>query len=268
MNLDAYLRRIGYDGPLEPSIEVLDAIAYRHATHIAFENLDPFSGQPVQLAPDAIERKLVDAGRGGYCFEHNLLLAQALRTVGFYVSGLAARVLWTQPDDAITARSHMLLRVEMEQGTRLVDVGFGGSTLTTSLALTDGDEQPTPHEPFRLLQRDGDWWMQVRLPDRWATLYRFDLQRQYPVDYEASNYFLSTHPTSHFVTGLRVARPVDGGRHALRDRELSFHRLGGDSERRTLHDVDELRDVLEGTFDIRVPQASQLQARLAGLFPG
>lgn len=268
MNLDAYLRRIGYDGPLQPNVEVLDALAFRHATSIAFENLDPFAGQAVELAPDAIERKLVDAGRGGYCFEHNLLLAQALAAVGFDVSGLAARVLWTQPDDAITARSHMLLRVDMEQGTRLVDVGFGGSTLTTSLALRDGDEQATPHEPFRLLQRDGDWRMQVRLPDRWATLYRFDLQRQYPVDYEASNYFLSTHPASHFVTGLRVARPVAGGRHALRDRELSFHRLGGESERRTLQDVDELRDVLEGTFGIRVPQSPRLEARLAGLFPG
>ncbi|HEY5802811.1 MAG TPA: arylamine N-acetyltransferase [Lysobacter sp.] len=266
MNLDAYLRRIGYDGPLQPSVDVLDALTYRHATSIAFENLDPFAGEPVELAPDALERKLVDAGRGGYCFEHNLLLAQALRAVGFDVSGLAARVLWTQPDDAITARSHMLLRVEMDQGTRLVDVGFGGSTLTTSLALRDGDEQATPHEPYRLLQRDGDWWMQVRLPDRWATLYRFDLQRQHPVDYEASNYYLSTHPTSHFVTGLRVARPVDGGRHALRDRELSFHRLGGVSERRTLQDLDELREILEGTFGIRVPGSPRLQARLAGLF--
>lgn len=266
MNLDAYLRRVGYDGPLHPSVDVLDALAYRHATAIAFENLDPFAGHPVDLAPQALERKLVEEGRGGYCFEHNLLLAQVLQTVGFEVSGLAARVLWTQPEDAITARSHMLLRVELDEGTRLVDVGFGGLTPTASLALREGDEQATPHETFRLQLRDGDWWMQGRLPDRWATLYRFDLQRQYPVDYEASNYFLSTHPTSHFVTGLRVARPVDGGRHALRDRELSFHRLDGSSERRTLADIDELRGTLEGTFGIRLPQSPQLQARMAGLF--
>ncbi|UNK49556.1 arylamine N-acetyltransferase [Lysobacter sp. S4-A87] len=266
MNLDAYLRRVGYDGPLQASVDVLDALAFRHATTIAFENLDPFAGHPVELAPPALERKLVGEERGGYCFEHNLLLAQVLQAIGFQVSGLAARVLWTQPDEAITPRSHMLLRVEMEQGTRLVDVGFGGLTLTTSLALRDGEDQATPHETFRLQLRDGDWWMQARLPDRWATLYRFDLQRQYPVDYEASNYYLSTNPGSHFVTGLRVARPVAGGRHALRDRELSFHGLDGASERRTLADIAELRATLEGTFGIRLPQSPLLQARMAGLF--
>src|SRR5688572_28326190 len=120
MNLDAYLRRVGYDGPLRPTVDVLDALAYRHATTIAFENLDPFAGRPVELSPQALERKLVEEGRGGYCFEHNLLLAQVLQAVGFEVSGLAARVLWTQPEDAITARSHMLLRVELDEGTRLV----------------------------------------------------------------------------------------------------------------------------------------------------
>ncbi|MDI9240004.1 arylamine N-acetyltransferase [Lysobacter sp. LF1] len=268
MNLDAYLERIGYDGPVAPTTDALQAIAFKHATTIPFENLAPFLGLSVDLSPDALERKLVSQRRGGYCFEHNLLLWQALTAIGFDVSGLAARVLWNGPDDRITPRSHMLLRIAGEEGALLVDVGFGGMTPTGVLALRADVEQSTPHEPFRLIQRDGDWWMQAKVGEGWPTLYRFDLQRQHPVDYEAPNHYLSTNPVSHFTSGLTVARPVPGGRHALRNRELAFHPLDGASERRTLRDVDEMLDVLDGTFGIEPPDVPQLRPRLATLFTG
>lgn len=268
MNLDAYLQRIGYDGALAPTGDVLQAIVFGHATSIAFENLAPFLGLPVDLSPDALELKLVAQPRGGYCFEHNLLLWQALSAIGFQVSGLAARVLWSGPDDRITPRSHMLLRIDMEEETRLVDVGFGGMTPTGVLTLRADAEQATPHEPFRLVQRDGDWWMQANVGGAWPTLYRFDLQRQHPVDYEASNHYLSTHPASHFTSGLTVARPVPGGRHALRNRELAFHSLDGTSQRRTLRDEGELLDVLGTVFGIRAPDLPQLRPRLSALFKG
>lgn len=266
MNLDAYLARIGHDGPVEPTLPVLRDIVRSHATAIAFENLDPFLGLPVDLSQQALQRKLIEEGRGGYCFEHNLLLMDALQAIGFEVTGLAARVLWGGVEDRITARSHMLLRVELQEGTHLVDVGFGGMTPTGVLELRPDVEQPTPLEPFRLVQRDGDWWLQGRVGDAWPTLYRFDLQRQHPLDYEASNWFLSTHPSSHFTYGLSAARPVAEGRWALRNRELAFHRRGAASERRTLRDVDELRTVLRETFGITLPQVPQLEPRLQSLF--
>lgn len=268
MNLDAYLERIAYHGPREPTLQVLRDIVWRHATSIPFENLTPFLGLPVDLSPATLQRKLVDDRRGGYCYEHNLLLMQALEALGFSVTGLAARVLWGGAEDRITPRSHMLMRVELAEGVKVIDVGFGGMTLTGVLDLRADEEQSTPHEPFRLLQRDGDWWMQAKVGEAWPTLYRFDLQRQHPLDYEASNWFLSTNPASHFTSGLIAARPVADGRHALRNRELAFHRLGGASERRTLRDVDELRAVLRDTFGLTLPDVPQLEPRLQSLFAG
>lgn len=266
MHLDAYLDRIGYRGPREPTDQVLRELTFRHATTIPFENLDPFLGKPVDLTPEALQRKLVESRRGGYCYEHNLLLKQALEAFGFDVTGLAARVLWNGPEDRITSRSHMLLQVDLPEGPKVVDVGFGGMTPTGVLDLREDVEQPTPHEPFRLVRRDGDWWMQGHVGDRWVTLYRFDLQRQHPVDYEASSWFLSTHASSHFTTGLIAARPVKDGRHALRNREYTFHRLGGASERRQLRDVDEVREVLDRVFGIQPPDVPQLATRLQSLF--
>src|SRR5580765_5639386 len=105
--LGAYLRRIGHTGPLSSTLDTLRALHLRHTTTIPFENLNPLLGWPVRLDLESLEQKLVRDGRGGYCFEQNLLFSHALQALGFRVAGLAARVLWNTTDDAITKRSHM-----------------------------------------------------------------------------------------------------------------------------------------------------------------
>ena len=148
-DLAAYLDRVGYRGPVAPTLEVLRALHRLHPAAIAFENLDPFLGRPVELDIESLQRKIVEGGRGGYCFEQNLLFMEALGAIGFPVSGLGARVLWRQPDDAITPRGHMLLRIELDGRIWVADVGFGGLTQTAPLLLEPGLEQQTPHETFR-----------------------------------------------------------------------------------------------------------------------
>lgn len=262
-DLDAYLRRIGHDGPAAPDLATLQALVFRHACTIPFENLDPFLGRAPRLDPDSLQRKLVAGGRGGYCFEQNLLLRLALLAIGFRVTAHAARVLWGQADDHVSPRSHALLRVDLDDGPRIVDVGFGGQTLTGVLRLEPGIEQPTPHEPFRLLPAGGDFKLQTRVGEEWRSLYRFDLQEQWPVDYEAANWYLATHPASHFVTGLTVARPQPGARHALGDANYAVHRLGGGTQRRTLADVGEIKTVLAEVFGLALPESPELDRALA-----
>jgi len=240
----------------------LHSIARLHACAIAFENLNPLLRLPVSLDLASIEQKLVVDRRGGYCFEQNRLLAEALTEIGFKVTALAARVLWNSPDDAITSRSHMLLKVDTDDGVQIADVGFGGLTLTGAIDLQADIAQPTPHEPFRLVQDNGDWRMQALVQDEWKTLYRFDLQPQHPIDYEAPNYFLSTHPTSHFVNNLIAARALPDRRLALLNRQFTVHRLGGPSERRELAASAEIRDVLVREFLIALPEHPDLDRRL------
>jgi N-hydroxyarylamine O-acetyltransferase len=265
--LEAYLRRISLVGPIEPSLPTLRALVQAHVAAIPFENLNPFLGLPVSLDPVAVFAKLVTHHRGGYCFEQNLLLLDALETIGFTAWGLAARVLWRQSEEAITPRGHMLLRVEIAGCSHVVDVGFGGMTLTGVLRLETEVEQPTPHETFRLRSRDGDWFLQAWVRDSWQTLYRFDLQRQYRVDYAAANYYLSTYPESHFRTGLLVARSSPGLRLALRNAELARHRADGSTDRTVLVSPQALRQTLEQEFGLRLPDVPQLDRRLDALIP-
>ena len=263
-DLSAYLARIGYDGPRTPTLETLRAIQLRHPQAIAFENLNPLLALPVKLDVESLQHKLVRSPRGGYCFEHNGLLLQALRALGFRVFGLAGRVVWNNPPGDIPARSHMILRVELEEGTYIADVGFGSSP-TAPLRLVPGIAQETPHESFRLLERDGHYTLQCNLKGQWTSFYMFDLQEQAPVDYQVANHYVSTWPSSHFVTSLIAARTTVDGRYGLRNNRLSMHRMNGDSEQRVLGSAAEISAVLKDVFGVVVPDEPAFAAKLARL---
>ena len=265
IDLDAYFQRIAYAGDRTPTLATLRAIHTRHATMIPFENLTPLLRQPVRLDIASLQHKLIHRGRGGYCFEQNLLLRAVLLALGFRVSGLAARVRWNVPDEVVTARGHMLLRVDLDAQPYLVDVGFGGLTLTAPLALIPDLEQPTPHEPFRVIADADGYMMQAQIGQTWKSLYRFDLQEQYLPDYEVTNWYLSNHPNSHFVTGLMAARPDVDRRYALRNNQLAIHHLNGSTERRVLTKVAELRAALEDAFRITLPETPDLNPALQRL---
>lgn len=263
MDFDAYFARIGFNGARAPTLDTLRELHLAHAQAIAFENLNPLLGWRVALDLPSVEEKLVRAGRGGYCFEQNALLAAALRELGFHVTGLAARVLWNAPEESTRPRSHMLLKIDLGGELYIADVGFGGLTLTAPLRLVTDLEQSTPHERFRLAKIDDDLKLQALIGAAWKTLYRFDLQPQFDVDYEVANHFMSTYPTSHFRAMLIAARPVPGGRYALSNNQLTIHPIGGLSERRVLADVGEVRQVLESMFGLTLPPAAELDPALA-----
>jgi N-hydroxyarylamine O-acetyltransferase len=265
IDLDAYFQRIDYDGERAPTLATLRAIHAQHAMAIPFENLTPLLRQPVRLDLASLQDKLIHRGRGGYCFEQNLLLRAVLLALGFRVTGLAARVRWNVPAEAVTARSHMLLRVEVEGQTYVADVGFGGQTLTAPLALIPDLEQPTPHEPFRITADGQGYMMQAQIDRIWKSLYRFDLQEQYLADYEVTSWYLSNNPNSHFVTGLIAARPTTDRRSALRNNQLAIHYLNGDTERHRLATIADFRAALQDVFRITLPETPDLDPALQRL---
>jgi len=265
IDLHGYLQRIGHSGSRAPTLETLRALHLRHTLAIPFENLDPLLHRPVRLDLASLEQKLVRGGRGGYCFEHNLLFKAALDALGFRVAGLAARVVWNLPNGVTLPRTHMLLRIEIDGQDYVADVGFGGQTLTGPIRFAADVEQTTPHEPFRLLAAGDGFLMQVSIGGEWKSLHRFDLQEQTLADYEMANWYVSTHPESRFVNNLTVARTAADGRYALFNAEFTTHHLGRPSEHRRLVGAAEIRQVLQKVFDLTLPGDPALDAALGRL---
>jgi arylamine N-acetyltransferase len=271
LDLNGYFDRINYRGAAEPNLDVLRGLVTAHTRTIPFENLDPMMGVPVDdLSPEALADKLVHRRRGGYCYEQNGLMGYALAQVGFRVRRLAGRVIWMVPPDApVPAQTHTVLAVSFpgSQGSYLVDVGFGGQTPTSPIRIETGSVQRTALEPYRLEDRGDGLVLQALIRGEWVALYEFVTRTAPEIDLKVGSWFVSTHPSSHFVTGLMVARVIDDARVNLAGRELTVHRAGA-SEKIRLDDAAAVVDTLRDRFGINVADAGErgaLEARIATL---
>src|SRR5699024_6166342 len=134
-------------GGTDPTLETLAGVVAAHTRHIPFENLDPLMGVPVtDLSPAGLTDKLVHRRRGGYCYEQNNLMRYVLTDLGYRVDPLAGRVVWMSPeglDGPPRAQTHetLAVRIPGSDQTYLVDVGFGGQTLTSPIRLVAGPVQ-------------------------------------------------------------------------------------------------------------------------------
>jgi N-hydroxyarylamine O-acetyltransferase len=170
--------------------------------------------------------------------------------------------MWSAPEGVVTPRGHMLLLVTLNEEIYVCDVGFGGLTLTAPLLFLTNIEQETPHETFRFIASDEEYILQVKLQDGWKAIYRFGLQEQLLPDYEVSNWYLSNHPNSHFLSSLIVARAGKNVRYTLRNNELAKHNLAGITERESFTSVAALKTALENVFGIKLPSTPELDPAL------
>lgn len=250
MDLQAYLRRIRLEQPRSPTRAFLDDLVQHHTMAIPFENLSVVVEGPPSLGLDVLETKLVRNGRGGYCYEHNSLLQAVLTGIGYGVTGLSARVLYGLPLGTLSPRSHMVLCVDMPDARVLVDVGFGGLTLTAAIDITTEVEQATLHEKVRVLGVGPSRLVQAKLGQAWVDVYRFDFAEQLPPDYEQQNWYTATRPNALFANNVIVTMPTLDGRYALFNRTLTFRSQAGEKRVRSIADADSLRTALKEVFSI------------------
>src|SRR5450631_208141 len=133
---NAWLKRIGYSGPLEPTLSVLHDLIFAHSHAIAYESLDIMLGRTPRLDLDSLQREMISGGRGGYCLEQNILFREGLRSLGYKITGLQGRVVRGMAIDAPRPAIHMLLQVDLPEGPYLADVGFGNLAPTSAKAAT------------------------------------------------------------------------------------------------------------------------------------
>lgn len=258
VDLDAYLARIGYDGPLAPTIETLRALHRHHLDAIPFEAIDALLGRGIDIAANAVDAKLIGAGRGGYCFEHNGLFQRVLATLGFQVTPISARVRWTMPaDSAPSARTHMLLEVQLDGRPWLVDVGFGSSVPPAPLRIDTTEPQQTAHEAFRVFRFGHELMVQARREGVWLPMYTVSREPLHPSDYEVANWHTSTHPDSHFTRNLIVARTTVDARYTLLDNRFTVRHADERSDKQFL-DAAGIERVLRDVF--RLPVAPEWRA--------
>jgi N-hydroxyarylamine O-acetyltransferase len=254
MRLEKYLQTIASSSPHPPILETLQRVHLAHRERFLFDNLSIQTGGGISLAIGDLERKFLDDGGGGYCFEHNTLFAAALRDLGFAVTPLLGRVRRGPPERWV--RTHMVLHVEIADRSWLADVGFGGFGLLEPIVLEDGASARQGGATYRLRREHGLWVLSMTDRDSTVDLYEFTEDAQTPGDLEVANHYTATHPDSRFRRTLTIQRGTRVERTLIRDGLLTRFRDGGTKEEPL--PPERLRATVHEFFGIRLPDTPLL----------
>ena len=244
LDLQAYLERVAYDGPLAADLDTLTALHRAHLAAIPFENLDILLGRGIETDLASVQDKLVAQRRGGYCYEHNTLFGAVLQRLGFGVDRLLART--GDPLESPRPRSHMVLHVD---GRYLADVGFGNGLLSPLHLRADGPHRQGAWEYELVVGADGGWRLREGKAGSWTTIQTFTLEPQYPVDIEVANFNTAHSPKSPFTRRVIVMRKDASSVRSLIGR--TFTGAGGPRE----VPGEELGEVLLREFGLRLTRA-------------
>lgn len=258
--LTDYLKRIAYDGEVAPSSDVLCALLEHHVQSIPFENVDVQLGARLTTEPAAAYKKIVENGRGGWCYEQNGLFGWVLSEAGFDVTRVAAAVMRDKRGEVAHA-NHLCLLVsptDVDQ-TFLVDVGFGGSMFAPIPLVDSKHHQP----PFRIGLRkteDGYWrfWEDLGKGE-----FSFDFQAEAADEDALSDkcVFLQSDPSSGFVQNLVAQIRLPDRHNTLRGKVFSVATPSGISTT-ILDTADEWLGVLRDEFRLDVPGVRELWPRI------
>jgi N-hydroxyarylamine O-acetyltransferase len=262
IDVGAYLRRIDYDGGHEPSAATLLALHRQHLFTVPFENLDIALGAPIVLDVARLYDKIVTGRRGGFCYELNSLFGELLRSLGFRVEMLSARV--RREDGGFGPEfDHMLLKVSLDEPW-LVDVGFGDSFVDPIPFHAGGADQVNGHR--YVVQPVHNEWQLLRDDDKGQVpLYAFRDVPHALDEYREMCSFHQTSPDSHFTRSWICTRATPDGRITLANMRLIETR-GSERSERQLNSEPELRSCLEELLGVRLSRSTELSGLLKPAF--
>ena len=261
-----------HDTNVELSLIILRSLQQHQLAHVPFENLSLHYSldKVLDLDPDALYEKIVTKGRGGYCMENNCFFATILRSIGYKVYSVGARV--HEGDGAYTAWSHMVNIVRLGDGKRhVVDVGFGNNGPTKPLLLEHNhEEESIPPANMRLVQDivppstradDRFWVYQHRISQTsdWESMYGFTETEFFPRDYEMMNFWTSQSRKSWFTYHIVCVQQIMS--EESRDLIGTLIMNDGDIKRRHARTTEQLMScktedervkALEAVFGIRL----------------
>ena len=191
-----------------------------------------------------IFEKIVTKNLGGYCFEHNALMYEVLKSLGFNVRILVAKVLNNQ--DVDSPRTHRITLLEWEHKRYIIDVGFGATTPSVVLELNNKQEK----EGYRIVSLENEiYQLELRKEDGYFICYRFDLSSYTEADCVMGNFYSSQHPNAVFVNNFVLSL-------RLSDVTLSFrngvlHRIKkNETEVLEVESVEQLCSMINDEFSM------------------
>jgi arylamine N-acetyltransferase len=216
----AYLDRIGFNGTLDGSVQTLAKLQECHLNKIPYENFDILRNIPLSLEITDLHNKIVQRGRGGYCFELNILFGWLLEQLGYPVTNLFAR-FWRDEGNTPPKRRHHVLSVTAEGRAYLCDVGVGGIVPLWPIQMIERMEHQQGEECYRLEKDPTYGWVLCEYKrNQWNWIYSFSEEQQFAKDYIMASYWCENAPDSIFRKQPMVAIRTPEGRNTIASNEF------------------------------------------------
>lgn len=245
--LEEYLDRLGISMEV-PGLRFLKKIHKAHLFKVPFENLDIHYNKRIELNVKPIFEKVIRQKRGGFCYELNTLILHLLNQLGFKVYLASARVF--QEEGLSPEFDHMIIILEWEEDTYLVDVGFGKLFVEPKKIIAN--QPQLDYTTYYKFEQDVDGhWLLKRSKDNadYKPIYQFDLQPRELIEFLSRCDFHQESPNSHFKQTKLITQLFHEGRVTLTDRELRLS-LNGEYTVSPISNEDEFLARLEEYFQI------------------
>lgn len=253
--LAAYCQRIGFAGELRADLATVQGLMQQQLRTVAFENLDVLAGKPISLKPEDMAAKIIERGRGGYCYEVNGLFAMALSALGLTYQWVVARPMFYPVK---RPRTHAALIVSVEGAEYLCDLGFGSYGIRAPLRL-DVLDTPTAQDDdtYQLTQNGHDLVLQALVDGAWLNQYGFTRCPVEWIDFAPANWLNSTHPDAVFTQKPLVVLFTANGRKILFGDSFKVVENGQTTQQTVL--PDQQAAVLAEHFQLGISPATVLQ---------
>ena len=258
MDLQAYLDRIGFSGPLRPDLATLRDLHRAHHLAVPYDALDVQLERPVSTDPIHAYAKIVGQRRGGWCYEMNGVFGWALGEIGFDFTRVAAGANMEIGGELLYG-NHLILVVRLPEGLFMADVGFGDGPIEPYPIVEGPCSQGGFH--FALERQEGDWWRLRNREGGGAKSFDFKLDGSDEALMAGRCEWLRYAPESNFVLNAVVQRHTPDGYLLLRGRTLISVTMEGQTSR-LLDDAGEYVAVLRHAFGLDLPEAAALWPRI------
>ena len=263
MEIEKYLQRIGYNGSMQPIIELLQVLQKRHLLSVPFENLDIHYKIPIQLDIETIFEKVVIKKRGGFCYELNGIFYELLRAIGFDVKMISARVFDQRQQIFSPEFDHLAIIAKIDSVDYLADAGFGEfafSPLQVEPDTIQNDERGN----FRIERHDNSYYKVVkRAGEAWVPEYMFTLTKRDLSEFEDMCRYNQTSPLSHFTQNKFCSLATEKGRITVTTKKTKIT-VGDSVTEVPLESEEEFLEALETYFHMRPNNGVQLPSAASG----
>jgi len=235
--------------PKNLSLDLVEDIQKAHLKSFSFNNIAVLLKREISLDTSDIVQKIVIDNLSGYCFEHNQLMHDILKYLGFNVRMLVAKVINNQDIDV--PKTHRFTLLTWENEDYLVDVGFGSMCPNKPINIKNTNYASGKYRIIK--NKDNDYLLELWTKKSYFSLYKFNLEKYTQADCIMANFYSANYPNAVFMNNFIISLILPDITLSLRNH--AYHRISEDTTKIVeIKDYKHLHSIINNDFKITLSE--------------